>query len=491
METSYLKKSRALQAVHRLSLKGGEEVYLVGGAIRDLLLGKPLSKDFDFVVKGEVHGLAAAVAEEMGGHAFPLDESFGTWRVILKKGKRRTELDFSLLQGKDIFDDLRQRDFTINSIAVKVKEIFGPETARFIDPLDGKSDLGRRTLRANSEESLRQDPLRMLRAFRFSSTLRFSVEDETLRMIQRNKDLIVRSAWERIRSEFFIALSENQAGRFLRQLNEAGLLGEIFPEIQGWEGLTQGIPNNLSLLEHALRTVESGEFIFTHLEELYPSFGRSPVHHFSQSVEEGISRRALFKFVAFFHDSGKPGTMARRQEDQFPRFLDHDQEGQKINTAIAQRMKLSRRSIRIISDLTRHHMRIHSLSRAKEITPRAKYRFFQDLGKEGIDLVILALSNAIASKRIEFSLALSSDPPDDLLKIKELGAELLRYYYGEFTQRAQKPLLDGKEIMEAFGVLQGKTIGRLLEKLREAEIAGKVQTKEEALKFLKNIDRSA
>ncbi len=491
MKSSFLKKSGILQAVHRLSTKKGEEVYLVGGAIRDLLLGRPLGKDLDFVVQGEGKELAAAVAEETGGHAFPLDESFGTWRVILKKGKKRTELDFSLLQGKDIYDDLRQRDFTINSIALNLEEIFNRETLDFIDPLSGVSDLRKRILRANSEESLRQDPLRMLRAFRFSSTLRFSVEDETLRMIQRNKDLILRSAWERIRNEFFMALRENQAGHFLRQLNEAGLLGEIFPEVQGWEDLIQGIPNNSSLLEHALRTVDAGEFILAHLGDLYPPIAQSLDHHFSQAVEEEISRKALFKFVAFFHDSGKPGTIARRQEDQFPRFLDHDQEGQKINTAIAQRMKLSRKSIRIISDLTRQHMRIHSLSRAREITPRAKYRFFQDLGKEGIGLVILALSNALASKRTEFSLALSSDLPDDLLKIKEVGGELLQYYYKEFTQRPPKPLLDGKEVMEVLGVPQGKAIGVLLDRLREAEISGKVQTREEALKFLKNIDTSA
>ncbi len=320
METSYLKRSRALQAVYRLSPKRGEEVYLVGGAIRDLLLGRPLGKDLDFVVQGEVKGLAAAVAEETGGHAFPLDESFGTWRVILKKGKRRTELDFSLLQGKDIYDDLRQRDFTINSIAVNLEEIFSWETPDFIDPLNGVSDLKKRILRANSEECLRQDPLRMLRAFRFSSTLGFSVDDETLRMIQRNKDLILRSAWERIRSEFFMALSESQAGHLLRQLNETGLLGKIFPEVQGWKDVSLGIPNNHSLLEHAFRTVEACEFVLAHLGDLYPPIGQSLDHHFSQAVEEGMSRKALFKFVAFFHDSGKPGTMAWGPRGPIPPF---------------------------------------------------------------------------------------------------------------------------------------------------------------------------
>ena len=183
--------------------------------------------------------------------------------------------------------------------------------------------------------------------------------------------------------------------------------------------------------------------------------------------------------------------MVWKPEDPFPRFLDHDQEGQRINTAIGRRMKLSRRSIRIVSDLTRHHMRIHSLSRVKEVTPRAKYRFFHDLGKEGIDLVFLVLSSTLASERLEFRWPLSSGQPGDLLKIKDIGGEILQYYYKEFTQRPPKPLLDGKEVMEVLRIPQGKALGTFLERLREAEIAGKVQTKEEALKFLKNIDTSA
>lgn len=477
--------------VRRLSQERKEEVYLVGGAVRDLLLGRPLGKDFDFVVKGEVGELARAVAQETKGHAFALEESFGTWRVVLKRRTGRTDLDFSLMQGKGVIDDLRQRDFTINSIALSVEEIFHRETPDLIDPLRGISDLERRILRANSEESLRQDPLRMLRAFRFASALGFSVEEETLRMIQRNKSLILRSAWERIRNEFFSALSENRPGHFLRQLDETGLLGEIFPEIQGWTDLVLGPPNNCSLLEHAFRTVEAGEFILAHMEEFYPSLGRTLNLHFSQTVEEGIFRKALFRFMAFFHDSGKLETMSRGEGEPFPRFLDHDLVGQKINIDMARRMKLSRRSIQIISELSRHHMRLRSLARSPEVTPRAKYRFFQGLGKEGIDLIILALSSGTASNKMELHRLLSSALPEDLLRIKEVGGNLLRYYFEEFTPQSHSSLLDGREIMKVLGLPQGKTIGILLSRLREAEISGKVQTREEALKFLKNIDRSA
>jgi poly(A) polymerase len=489
VEIKALKKSKVLEAVRRLAKKKKEEVYLVGGAVRDFLLGRPLGKDFDFVTMGEVESLAKDIAREVGGHAFPLDETFGTWRVVLKKKKKKTELDFSPLQGKDIIEDLRQRDFTVNSIAIFLKDLALPGDPCFFDPLDGLTDIRKRILRANSEESLRQDPLRMLRAFRFASTLKFSVEDETRRMIHRNRELIRRSAGERIRAEFFMAMGEEGAGLFLRKLHQAGLLSEIFPEVRGWENLDLGTGRSLSLLDHALRTVEAAEFIFIHLGDLYPSGFDFLKNHFSQNEEEGVCRRALFKVIAFFHDSGKAAVASQDQGKGSPRFLDHDQEGQKINTAIARRLKLSRRSVGIMAELTRQHMRISSLAKAQELTGRAKYRLFQDLGKEGLDLSILSLANALASSPLELKWPFPAEMREDLKKIKTITDDLVLYYAAEFTQKSAQPLVDGKEVMEALGIPQGEAVGALLEKLKEAEISGKVCNKEEALQFLKNIDK--
>lgn len=489
MDARLLKKNKILRTVTRLSQKRREKVYLVGGAIRDLLLERPLGKDFDFGIQGDAESLAKEVAREVEGHAFPLDETFGTWRVVLKKKKKRTELDFSRLQGKDIFEDLRQRDFTVNSLAIDLQDLELPGDPGFIDPLNGLEDLKRKILRANSEESLRRDPLRMLRAFRFASTLKFFVEEETLRMICRNRDLIRRSAGERIRTEFFMALGGGDAGLFFRKLHQAGLLGEIFPEVRGWENLNIGIDPASSLLDHALRTVEAGEFILTHLADLYRSGFDFLKNHFFQNEEEGISREALFKFVAFFHDSGKVPTASRHEESGPPRFLDHDQEGQKINMAIARRLKVSRRTIRIISEMTRQHMRIHSLVKAQELTGRAKYRFFQDLGREGIDLALLAFSNAMASSPSRFRWPFPPELRKEVKKVQKVTEVLVRYYLEEFTRRPGKPLLTGKQVMGILGIPQGEMVGWLLNKLREAEISGQVQTRREALQFLKNIDK--
>ena len=489
MKTSFLKRSKILQAVQFISTKNKQAIYLVGGAVRDLLLGRPLGKDFDFAVMGDPESLVKEVARELGGHAFSLDEVFGTWRVILKKKKKRTELDFSALQGKDIIEDLGQRDFTVNSIAFRLKDLALPGEPCLVDPLGGLEDLKRKILRANSEESLRQDPLRMLRAFRFASILNFSIEEKTLKMIHRERELIRRSAGERIRTELFLALGEERAGGFLRKLFQAGLLGEIFPEVRGWENLDLGPDRGLSLLDHALRTVEAGEFILLHLEEFFPSCFEILNNHFSQNEEEGISRRALFKFVAFFHDSGKAATGSRDEGRRAPRFLDHDRAGEKINIAIARRLRLSRRSLRMISELTRQHMRIHSLVKAQEVTRRARYRFFQDLGKEGMDLSILAFSNALASSMSPLRWPFPSGMNEEAKKIQKIGEVLLRYYFEEFTRRPGKPLLTGKQIMETMGIPQGELVGLLLNKLREAEISGQVRTRGEALQFLKNIDK--
>ena len=482
-----LRESKILRAVQGLSRKR-QKVYLVGGAVRDLILGMPPGKDFDFVTAGEVSHLAGELAETTGGHAFSLNDSFGAWRVTLKSGKKKIDVDLSPMQGEDILEDLKRRDFTLNSIAINLDEIFAHERPSLIDPLQGLSDLQQRVLRVNSEESFVRDPLRMLRAFRLIHTLRLKIEENTLRLIRENKRLILSSAWERVRREFFTGLGEMGAGSFIRDLHGSGLLEVILPEVQGWENFEHG--TDQPLLEHAVRTAEAGEAIFAHLRELYPSYAILLTHHFSSIIEEGISRGALFKFVAFLHDSGKPATVSLSPDGPSVRFLDHDQEGQKINLKIAQRMKLSRKSVRILSELTRHHLRIQSLAKTKEVTSRAKYRFFRDLGKEGIDQIFLALADSLSSTPMTSGWPLILELPGDLKRIRAVAEELLRYCFEEFLPKPPRPLLDGREIMKALDLPPGEEVGRLLERLREAEIAGRVRTREEALEFLKNIDSS-
>lgn len=481
-----LRRSKILEAAYRLAQRRGEEVFLVGGAVRDRMLGKTIGNDLDLVVPGDVRAFAEELGREVRGHAFLLDEFFNTWRVVRKQGKKKVEVDLCRLQSKDIIEDLRQRDFTANSLAVRLEDVFSRGEPAILDPLNGLADLRQKLLRVNSEESFRRDPLRMLRAFRLASCLDFRIEDETAALILKHRELIRSSAGERIRAEFFAALNETRADSFLRGLHRCGLLEEIFPETAGWESLQQESHHEFPLLEHALRTVAAAERLVEQVRALFPDYAIPLERFFAEPLEEGISRRALFKFAAFLHDSGKPRTRAVAAEGQV-RFLDHDQEGEKVNLIIGRRMKLSRRSVRILMELTRHHMRILSLARLPEITSRAKYRFFRDLGGEGVTAIFLFVADRLAHKEIDLHLVRPF--AGDVAAAEAAAVQLLRYYYEQYAVHPPAPLLDGREIMEALGVPEGERVGMLLEKLREAEIAGVVRTKEDALTFLKNVDR--
>ena len=485
-----LKKSKILKTVQRLAQKQGVEVYLVGGAVRDLQMGIPPGKDFDFAVREGEDRLARSLAQETGGHAFLLDDQFGTWRIVIRKGGEKVELDFAHLQGRNIEEDLKNRDFTVNSMAFALKDVFGERNPGIMDPLQGMEDLKRGILRVNSEQAFLQDPLRMLRAFRFSATHKLRLEAGTFTLVQKHKSLIRKAAEERVRNEFFIALDQVSACEFLKGLDRSGLLQEIFSEVQGWESLDLDPPRHFFLLDHAFRTMETGEFILANLRGIFPALATRLEEHFSQSVEEGISRRMLLKFLCFFHDSGKPTTRQIASQGPTVRFMDHDQAGAKINMRIGQRIRLSRKSIRLLSEVTRHHMRLSSLAKTENLTERAKYRFFRDLGKSGIDLSLLALANSWGKEKIG-SADLSPAPlGGEAEKMKTLVNGLLVYYFDTYNPRPLQPLLEGNEVMRILGLPPGKEVGNVLDALKSAEIAGKVRSREEALEFIKNIDIS-
>ncbi len=486
-EGRLLKKSKILRAVMRRAKRQGIEVYLVGGAVRDFIMGLPPGKDYDFVVKEGEDRLAHILAHETGGHAFLLDDQFGTWRVVVPSRGGKIELDFARLQGGVIEEDLKKRDFTINSMAIALKEFFREEAPGVVDPLGGMGDLKKSTLRVNSEEAFLRDPLRMLRAFRFSATHKLRLDENSFILVQKYNSLIGKAAEERVRNEIFIALNQPSAYEFFKGLYRSGLLQEIFPEVRGWEALILDPAASFSLLDHAFRTLEAGEFILARLRGIFPGLAGKLEEHFSQKVEEGISRGMLLKFLCFFHDSGKPATRQLDPERHTIRFMDHDQIGAKINMRIGQRIRLSRKSIRILSEISRHHMRPVSLAQIENLTERAKYRFFRDLGKSGVDLCLLALANKWGEGTVRLADPL---PGGDIEKMKTFVSGLLNYYFDIYNPRSVLPLLDGNEVMRILGLPPGEKVGNALAALKAAEISGEVRSRKEALEFIKNIDIS-
>ncbi|MFH2011279.1 MAG: HD domain-containing protein [Pseudomonadota bacterium] len=478
MNTRELTQSHILKSVYNISRELDISIFLVGGAIRNLLLSPGVEKDFDFAVGGDVQSAARGFAEKVNGSFFSLDIQRGYYRVTVKEDERSIDIDFSRFRGADIEKDLIERDFTINSMAINIQDLFEKDEIKIIDPLNGLDDIEEGVIRACSSRVFDDDVLRLLRAVRISAVTGFKIEDETEKLIRQNKELLVNSSWERIRDELFLMLDASHASRSIQKLNSLGLLNIILPETDSWKITDQGDHHDYNLCDHALKAVEFTEEILVNLSEYSPDHIPFLKLHFGEELEKNIYRSNLIKFIAFLHDSGKVET--KSYDCEKVRFLGHDRVGEGINKTIARRLKLGHKARRIISNVTKNHMRILNLSKSTKISQRAKSRFFRDMGKDGIDCLILSLADGLATKT-----DIDKEQTASLLIIIQ---DFLRYYFEEWLKAPEKLLLNGKEIMEFMGIPEGREVGRMLSVIRDAEIEGLISTREGAKDLLKSLN---
>lgn len=465
-------QSDVAKAAFEVSRELGQRAYLVGGTVRDLLMNSRLGNDFDFVVEGKGVTFARAFAERVTGSFFILDEERDSSRVVSKKG---FQADFSGVRG-DIEEDLRLRDFTINSMAIPLDSIFKTEVSAIRDFLGGLKDIEDKVLRESFPGAIEDDPLRIMRAFRFSSSFNLEMDQALSTHIKVSSKTLVSVSAERLRTELFMILDMPGAYNVLGKMDELGVLTVIFPELAEWKGFYQGGWHLHDLFNHSMKTVEASEEVLRHLSSYFPKYHGRIEEHINEEVEAGVTRRGLLKLASLLHDSGKLHT--RSMEGRRGRFLGHEKAGDEISLAVARRLKLSRRSEMILRGLTANHMRILGLSKLKNVTGRARYRFFRDSDAFGIDLLLLSLADSMATP-IE---------GERLEGVKILVRGLADYYFEEFTAVPPKPLLTGEDVMKAFGIPEGKEIGDMLEALREAEMLGKVSNRREAVNYLKKWD---
>ncbi|MEW6615619.1 MAG: HD domain-containing protein [Thermodesulfobacteriota bacterium] len=478
MDTKELTQSHILKSAYSISKEMGIPIFLVGGTIRNLLLSSGFEKDFDFAMKGDVQSTARGFADKVKGSFFSLDPQRGHYRVTVKKNSRFIDIDFSRFRGHDIGKDLIKRDFTINSMAINIQDLFEKDEIEIIDPLNGLDDMEKGAIRACSSRVFDDDPLRLLRAVRISAVTNFTIEDKTERLIRQKKELLINSSWERIRDELFLMLDAPYASRSIEKLNSLGLLSIILPETNPWKGINQGEHHDYNLFDHTVKAIEFTEVILANFSEYFPDYASVLKVHFDEELEKNIYRSNLIKFIAFLHDSGKVET--KSYDGEKVRFLGHDRVGEEINKNIAKRLKLGHKVRRVITNITGNHMRVLNLSKSTNISQRAKSRFFRDMGKDGIDCLLLSLADGLATR--------TNADKTQTVPLLAIIQDFLRYYFEDWLKTPEKPLLNGKEIMEMLGILEGKKVGRLLSMIREAEIEGLISTKEEAKDLLKSLN---
>lgn len=450
------------------------ELFLVGGVVRDALLGREFARDLDLALPAHALTAARIVADTFGGAYFPLDEARGVARVVLHAAGAKVQIDLADFRAPTLDADLKARDFTINALAVDLPRLSLHGRAPVIDPTGGLADLHRRRLRLSGPESLEADPLRALRAVRLAHQLNFTIEPRTRAAIRPHAPRLVESARERVRDEWLLIVALSNTVPALRELDRLGLLAAIIPEIEAMKGAPQPKPHRFTVWEHSLKTVASLDRLLADLSLLAP-FSEELSRHLEEELDGGVTRRQILKLAGLLHDVAKP--LTREEIDGRVRFIGHDTRGAEIATAIAERLRLPSRATRSLAQLVRHHLRPMHLGQLETVSRRARYRFARDLADDAQALLLLALADAAA---------VTGANPGSVWRSPggRLVASLLEGWK-EAAEAARAPsLLRGEDVMTAFGLTPGPEVGRLLNAAREAQAVGLVTTKEGALAHL-------
>lgn len=481
-----------------------QEIYLVGGAVRDMLLNRT-SHDLDFALPSNGIPLARRVANALNADFMSLDQERDTGRVIVTEADgTRTFLDFATYRGKDLDDDLRARDFTINAIA------FDPRTQTLLDPLNGASDLRAKIIRACSGTSLSEDPVRILRAVRQAAAFELKIEMETRKAMKEAASLLPRISVERQRDELFKILEGPKPDASLRALEMLGIFPYLLPELSALKGVEQSPPHIYDVWEHTLSVLGYLENILAALAPDYNAdntndlltglltlrigrFREQFARHFATSLNTDRSVRAALFFAALYHDVQKPDTKSVESGWRI-RFFDHDVKGAAVAEERARAFNLSNDEVDRIRLIIQHHMRFHSFTSRlegdqQEPSRKAIYRFFRDTGKAGVDLVLLGLADLRGTQ----GATLKQETWTAALDV----ARILLENYWEKPQETVAPprLLNGNELMSELGLESGRIIGQLLEVIREGQATGKVENREQAFdfarKYLKEMESSS
>lgn len=437
------------------------DIYVVGGYLRDLILGFD-THDRDYVVRGvSAVDFAEYIANLFSGHFILLDKNFDIARVVLDD--KVTILDFAGCVGGNIYEDLKRRDLTINAMAFQLIE----SNSELIDIHDGLTDCKNKLVKSISDKNVVDDPLRLLRIYRIAAQLEFQIEKETLDSVSKHCYLIKNVASERIESELCKLISSGNSYFYIKQMSDYGLLEEIFPVLKVTKTVPPNVYHHLCLYDHTLEVYRQAELSLKDLDE------RS-IKHLSKQITPTYSRLTILKYAALLHDIGKPSTWKIDSEGKHS-FIGHPEAGANMAEEILKEMKLPNVIQYLIVKLVKYHLYPAQVSNNDEMpTLKALLRFFRKLGEEVPEAIILGL----ADRRSALGPLITVD---NLKKHEKMLFQMLEEYYITLEKEITLPkLIDGEYVMELLRLRPSAKVGEILKAIRDLQIEGVVSTQEEA-----------
>jgi putative nucleotidyltransferase with HDIG domain len=438
------------------------DAWLVGGALRDRLLGRPTS-DFDVALRGDPRRAARGLARAAGGHAFALSEGFGGWRVVAHD--HGWQVDLLPVAGESIEDDLAKRDFTINAIAEPLRG------GDYVDPFGGLADLQARRLRMVRAGVFAADPLRTLRLPRLVCELGFAPEAETEERARAGAPGLERVAPERVFTEFKRIVASDRVLEGLDLMEALGVTGVILPELSALRGVEQSRFHHLDVYDHTRLVLAETVGVQRDPEPWFGEHAGALAAYLAEPLAHELTRGQALRLGALLHDVAKPQTRALSHEGRVT-FIGHDALGAEVAVAVLTRLRASQRLSAHVAGLVRHHLRLGFLVHQAPLDRRAIYRYLRDCDPVQVDVTVLSAADRLATR--------GSGSEQAIARHLELARRMLGEALAWSAGRPAPPVR-GHELARALSIAPGPEMGWVLEQLEEATFAGEIGSREEAI----------
>jgi poly(A) polymerase len=445
----------------------GTRAWIVGGAVRDALLGRPV-RDVDLAVEGSPEQPARTIGKAAPGPVFQLSEEFGAWRVVARDG---WVCDVSPLQGATIEEDLSLRDFSVNAVAVPL------EGGDPIDPHGGRRDLEAKTLRV-LEGGYERDPLRPLRLVRLATELAFEPDEATEEATRAAAPAITRASPERVFAELRRLVIADRVLAGLELADRLGIAKAVLPELHALHGVEQSRYHHRDVYGHTIEVLSHQVDIERDPAATFgDELGARIDAQLSEVLADELTGWQALRFAALLHDVAKPPTRGVLPDGRVT-FMGHHALGEEMVGAICRRLRTSQRLRSFLGALTRNHLVLGFLVHERPLSRAAVYHYMRACSPVELEVTVLSCADRLATRgdRAEEAIALH------LELARDLAAEALAW-----RERPPRPPVRGDELARELELEPGPEIGALLRRLEEAAFAGEATTRDEALSLARRL----
>jgi poly(A) polymerase len=441
---------------------------VVGGGLRDALLGRPVA-DLDVVVAGDAARAAAELARAHGAGRFRLSARFGAWRV--HGGALPCTIDLTPLQGGSLDSDLDRRDLTVNALALPAGV---PDGSTIVDRHGGLADLAAGRLRLVRPSALRDDPVRLLRLPRIAAELGFAVDAEAAARARADAGELAAAAGERLMEELRRVTALPAPWRALELMDELGVLTALVPELAGARGLEQTPYHHKDVLDHTLEVVRHACELAADPEPVFRSLAPRVAAALTEPLGDGLHRRGALMLAALLHDMAKPATHAVTPEGRVT-FWHHDRVGERQSREWCLRMRTSARLRDHLALCVRHHLTLGFMVHRTPLSLRQLDRYLRATAPAEVDVLLLSTADRLATRGPRTS-------EHAIRRHLVLAREVMAVHFQLVDRGPLRPLVDGATLARELERPAGPWLAQVLLALREDQLVGAVRSRDDAIR---------